>query len=337
LRAAAAAAGEAIAPTDADRVEGAPAGAAAALAQAERAAESVAGADPELDALVERLRGVRLETEDLGAELWRYLSGVEADPARLQECEERLDAYERVKRKHGGGVASVLEHADRCREQLERVEGAGLASARAEEALAAAEAERAELASSLSAGRRGAAPRLAERVVEELAGLAMLGAGFTVEIEELSDVGPAGGERVEFMLAPNPGVPAAPVRESASGGELSRVMLALMSAAGTRGSQTLVFDEVDSGVGGQTARAVGARLQALGGARQVLCITHLPQIAALAMRHFRIEKTAGGRVARARVERLEDAGVVEELCRMLGADTADAGARRHAEELLAAA
>jgi DNA repair protein RecN (Recombination protein N) len=165
----------------------------------------------------------------------------------------------------------------------------------------------------------------------------MEGASFSVELEPREEPGPSGAERVEFMLAPNSGVPAAPVRESASGGELSRVMLALMTVAGAGGSSTLVFDEVDSGVGGQTARAVGERLRLLGEERQVLCITHLPQIAALAGRHFRIEKSPGGEVARASVERLEDAGVVEELCRMLGADSGDAGARRHAEELLAAA
>ena len=139
------------------------------------------------------------------------------------------------------------------------------------------------------------------------------------------------------MLAPNPGVPAAPVRDSASGGELSRVMLALMAVAGAGSARTLVFDEVDSGVGGQTARAVGERLRALGADRQVMCITHLPQIAAMAERHFRIEKLAEGVVARASVERLADAEVVEELCRMLGAEAGDAGARRHARDLLAAA
>ncbi|MBA2440586.1 MAG: DNA repair protein RecN, partial [Thermoleophilaceae bacterium] len=251
--------------------------------------------------------------------------------------EERLDAYDRVKRKHGGSVAAVLEHADRCATERERLENAELTRGRAEAELAEAVAEQAELAAKLSAGRREAAPQLAGRVVEELGGLAMDGAGFTVELERLGEIGPAGAERVDFMLASNAGVPAAPVRESASGGELSRVMLALMSAAGAGGSQTLVFDEVDSGVGGQTARAVGARLRALGAGRQVLCITHLPQIAALAEHHFRIEKTATGRLARASVERLEDAGVVEELCRMLGADSSDTGARRHAKELLAAA
>jgi DNA repair protein RecN (Recombination protein N) len=142
---------------------------------------------------------------------------------------------------------------------------------------------------------------------------------------------------VELLLAPNPGVPAAPVRETASGGELSRVMLALMTAAGEGGTTTLVFDEVDAGVGGQTARAVAERLRALASTRQVLCITHLPQIAALAERHFRIAKSSDTDVARTSVERIEDGGVVEELCRMLGAESSDAGARRHAEELLQAA
>jgi len=153
----------------------------------------------------------------------------------------------------------------------------------------------------------------------------------------VADIGPTGAERVEFLLAPNPGVPAAPIREAASGGELSRVMLALMTVAGAGESRTLVFDEVDAGVGGQTARAVGERLRALGEARQVLCITHLPQIAALASAHFRIEKSAETDTALTTVEALEGDGVVAELCRMLGAEASDKAARRHAEELLAAA
>ena len=139
------------------------------------------------------------------------------------------------------------------------------------------------------------------------------------------------------MLAPNPGMPAAPIREAASGGELSRVMLALMTVAGTGESRTLVFDEVDAGVGGQTARAVGERLRALAESRQVLCITHLPQIAALAGGHFRIEKSAGDDTSLTTVEQLDGDGVVEELMRMLGSEASDGAARRHAEELLAAA
>jgi DNA repair protein RecN (Recombination protein N) len=330
LRAAAAGGAEALAPADGDG------GAAQLLAGAERLADAVDGADPELDALTERLRGLRLEAEDLGGELRRYLDGIDANPGRLEQVEARLSEYDRLTRKHGGTVEAVLAHAERCRGERDRLENAEVAVGRAETELAAAERERAELAARLTEGRREAAPRLAEAVVGELAALAMGGASFEAVLEPREEMSASGAERVELMLAPNPGVPAAPVRESASGGELSRVMLALMAVAGAGGSPTLVFDEVDSGVGGQTARAVGQRLRALGAGRQVLCITHLPQIAALADRHFRIEKSAGRDVARTSVERLEDAAVVEELCRMLGADASDAGARRHAQELLAA-
>jgi DNA repair protein RecN (Recombination protein N) len=330
LRVAAAAGAEALAPADGDG------GAAQTIATAERLADAVDGADPELDALAERLRSLRLEAEDLGGELRRYLDGIDADPQRLEQVEARLSEYDRLARKHGGTVAAVLAHAESCRAERERLENAEVAVERAEADLAAAERERSELAAELTLGRGEAAPRLAESVVEELSALAMEGASFEVALQPREEIGAAGAERVELMLAPNPGVPAAPVRESASGGELSRVMLALMAVAGAGGAPTLVFDEVDAGVGGQTARAVGERLRALGAGRQVLCITHLPQIAAMADRHFRIEKSAAADVARTSVERLEDGAVVEELCRMLGADASDAGARRHAKELLAA-
>ena len=193
------------------------------------------------------------------------------------------------------------------------------------------------MAGSLGATRGKAAPKLAKRVRAELAALAMEGADFEVRLEPRDEIGPAGAERVELMLAPNPGVAAAPIRDAASGGELSRVMLALMTVAGAGESRTVVFDEVDAGVGGQTARAVGERLRSLSEGRQVLCITHLPQIAALAGTHFRIEKSADGRTALTTVEALDGDGVVQELVRMLGADSSDGAARRHAEELLAAA
>jgi DNA repair protein RecN (Recombination protein N) len=142
---------------------------------------------------------------------------------------------------------------------------------------------------------------------------------------------------VEFLIAPNPGVPAGPLRDTASGGELSRVMLALMSAAAAAGPATLVFDEVDAGIGGQTARAVGDQLRDLAAGRQLICITHLPQIASLADRHFTIVKDTSGETALTTVTRLERGELVGELVRMLGADDGDAAARRHARELLKAA
>ncbi len=331
LLAAAGGGAEAIAPESGDDV-----GVAAVLAEAERLAEGVAGVDAELDELARRLAGLRLEAEDLGAELRRYAGDLEADPGRLEEVEGRLDLYDRLERKHGGSVAAVLGHAERCRADQAALEQAEVATERAEAALERARAARDELAARLTKVRVKAAPRLAKQVVAELASLAMEGASFEVALEPREEIGPTGAERVEFLLAPNPGVPAAPVRDAASGGELSRVMLALMTVAGTGESRTLVFDEVDAGVGGQTARAVGERLRVLGEARQVLCITHLPQIAALAGTHFRIEKS-GGEPVQTSVEAIEGEGVVEELVRMLGAESSDDAARRHAEDLLAAA
>jgi DNA repair protein RecN (Recombination protein N) len=307
------------------------------LAESERLAESVAGVDPELDGLAARLTALRIEADDLGGELRRYAEGLEGEPGRLEEVEQRLELYDRLERKHGGSVEAVLAHAERCRAERDRLENAEVATERAQAALAEAIAERDALAAKLSKARAKAAPKLAGRVRDELAALAMEGASFEVVLEQRGEIGPSGAERAEFMLAPNRGVAAAPVRESASGGELSRVMLALMTVAGAGESRTLVFDEVDAGVGGQTARAVGERLRSLAEGRQVLCITHLPQIAALGERHFRIEKSPEDELAVATVEALDGDGVVEELCRMLGAEASDGAARRHAEELLAAA
>jgi DNA repair protein RecN (Recombination protein N) len=160
-------------------------------------------------------------------------------------------------------------------------------------------------------------------------------ASFAVELVAC-EPGPSGREHAQFEIAPNPGVPAAPLRDIASGGELSRVMLALLGAAHGGGHSTLVFDEIDAGIGGHTARAVGEQLRALAEGRQILAITHLPQVASFAARHFTIAKEMTGTATRTTVTRLGDGEVVEELVRMLGADEHDSGARRHAQELLRA-
>jgi DNA repair protein RecN (Recombination protein N) len=327
LRAASGGAAEALAP------ESGESGAVALLAQSEALADGAGDADPELTALVERLRALRIETDDIAAELRRYEDGLAAEPGRLQEVEERLDGYERLIRKHGGSVMSVLAHAERCRAEHDRLAHAEVALEDAEARLASLTTKRAKLAKKLTAVRAKAAPALAARVEQELAALAMDGASFAVELQPRDELAITGAERVEFTIAPNPGVPPAPLRESASGGELSRVMLALMSVAAGGGPRTLVFDEVDAGIGGHTARAVGEKLRALGQDRQVLCITHLPQIAALADRHFRIEKESDAELARTTVAELGSEAIIEELCRMLGAEPDDPGARKHARSL----
>ncbi len=312
------------------------AGAAARLASGTAALEAAGGVDPALDALTGRLRALSLEAGDLASDLRDYAEGLEGDPAALDGAEERLGVLDRLKRKHGGTIAAVLAHADLCRERHDELANAEVALEQARADLDAAGAERDALARRLHVARAKAAPRLAEEVRASLADLAMEGAAFEVLLGE-REPGPTGADSVEFLVAPNPGVPAAPVRETASGGELSRIMLALLGVANAGSAATLVFDEVDAGIGGRTARAVGTRLQELAARQQVLCITHLPQIASLAERHFSIAKDPGADPARTTVMQLDERDVVGELARMLGADEGDVVARRHASELRKAA
>jgi DNA repair protein RecN (Recombination protein N) len=325
-------------------------GASLALAAGAQALETVGGVDTELDELAARARALALEAEDLLHDLHRYAEGIEAAPGRLDEVEERLVLLERLKRKHGGTVAAVLAHAAACRERRDELAGAEEAIEATERELEAVHADLTDRAAALTAARSAAGAELAEAVRERLAALAMDGAEFTAALTprtgaadggapspRAAGFGPTGADEVEFLIAPNPGVPAGPLREIASGGELSRVMLALMGVAAEAGPATLVFDEVDAGIGGQTARAVGEQLRALAAGRQVICITHLPQIASLADRHFTIVKDTSGETARTTVTELGKAEVVGELVRMLGADREDAAARRHAKELLKAA
>lgn len=338
LRAAATLAAEAIAPEDVDG------GGAVALSSAAAALDQATPFDAALQPLSERAQALRFEAEDLAAELRHYLAGIEGSPGRLEEVEERLGLFARLERKHGGSIAEVLAHAERCRARRDQLERAEVELGEVEAELSAAREELAGLAAKLSAARTKAAPVLAEAVRVRLAELAMADASFEVVLRSREDgIGPRGGDAVEFLLAPNPGLPAGPLREIASGGELSRVMLALLSAAHStdvgdeRVMPLLVFDEIDAGIGGHTARAVGAHLRELSTRRQILCITHLPQVAAVGDRHFTIVKDGSVSPARTSVTRLEGDGVVGELVRMLGGGEADRAARQHARQLLKAA
>jgi DNA repair protein RecN (Recombination protein N) len=335
------------------------------LAAAVSGLQALSGLDPQLDSLAERLHALVIESQELAAELREYsgrsepqeLDGWSADegapaagPASLELLEERLAAIERLKRKHGGSIQSVLDYAAAARDRREELAGAEVALAHTDELLREARSELDTQVSHLRRTRQEAAPRLALAVREQLASLAMAEATFEVLLAD-REPGPAGADSVEFVLAPNPGVPAGPLREIASGGELSRMMVALVTAAERARLQergrgqghesaheaTLVLDEVDAGIGGHTARAVGARLRELSERRQVLCITHLPQIASLGDRHFSIVKDTSADPTRAAVLQLGEGEVVSELVRMLGADTDDSVARRHARELRRAA
>ncbi len=327
LRSAAFGAAEALSPESGED------GGATALALAHRSAESAGGVDPALDALALRAGSLAVEAGELAADLRRYAEGLDGEPGALEAVEERLGILDRLERKHGGTIEAVLEHADVCRARLAQITGAEEALREAQAAVDTARTARDAMHRTLHKTRAEQAPALAAAVRERLGALAMESAEFSIEIEA-REPGPTGVDGAEFVLAPNPGVPAAPLREIASGGELSRVMLALMGAANDGSGTTLVFDEVDAGVGGQTANAVGEALRELAAHRQVVCITHLPQIAALAGRHFSIEKDVSVSPARTTVRALEQGDVVGELVRMLGAPQDDLAARRHATQML---
>jgi DNA repair protein RecN (Recombination protein N) len=327
-------------------------GAAELIATAAGRVGAAAELDGALAPLAARLTALQYEAADVAAELRDYLEGLAGggDPAagaaRLQEIEERLALLARLERKHGGTVADVLAHAERCRARRDELAGAESDLEAVETELAAARDARAQLAERLSRARAKAAPRLAREVRGRLAELAMPDARFEIALAPREDgCGARGADAIEMQLAPNdpdPGHPLAPLREAASGGELSRVMLALLSVAHGRGDgggdgAMLVFDEIDAGIGGHTARAVGEHLRALAAGRQVLCITHLPQVAALGERHFTIVKDTTARPATTTVSALEGDALVEELVRMMGAGEADAAAGEHARELLRAA
>ena len=230
----------------------------------------------------------------------------------------------------------MLAHADWCRGEIDRLEGGESREAELSEEIATAAAALASVAGEIGAARKRAAAGLASRVTADLGELAMDGAELTIDLPPAEGgPGPHGAESAEFMLAPNPGIPAQPLRDTASGGELSRVMLAL-AASGTGDRRTLVFDEIDAGIGGNTAVAVGDRLREVADGRQVLAITHLPQVAGRASTHFSVEKQAHSGAVSAVVRTLDEEAVVSEIRRMMGAGVDDEAATRHARQIVAA-
>jgi DNA repair protein RecN (Recombination protein N) len=310
----------------------------AALANSGELLAPALDADATLAALATRITDLTAEAEDVARELRGYADRLEADPERLSEVEDRLDAYDRLARKHGGTVEAVIAHGEHCRVQRDLLADSEQALGDARNEVEQFESRRTAVCAELTAARRKAAPRLAKAVTRELAELALPDAAFGVEIEPRSEgPGPDGADRVEFTVAVNPGLPAAPLRDTASGGELSRLMLALLTTVESRTGGTYVFDEVDAGIGGRTARAVGERLRSLGERSQVICITHLPQVAALAHMHFQIAKRVAGDAATTTVRPLVADEIVEELRRMLGGEDDDAAALEHARELLGTA
>ncbi len=315
-----------------------------AVRVAQRLVGEAAALDEELGGLAGRLDGLAAELDDVAAGLRAYVDDLDVDPASRDALEVRYDRLKGLMRKYGGSADEVLAYAEEARTRLTRLETSAADAGALAVAAATAQAEALAAAERLSAARRELAPAVAARVEDELRGLAMPHARFSIEISGRGDgweaLTPRGADEVEFLFSANPGVPPRPLRETASGGELSRAMLAIRGIVTLSDDvETLIFDEVDTGIGGVTAAALGERLARLAERRQVLCITHLPQVAAFAERQFAIVKESDAEAASTVtvVRRVEGAERLAELCRMLGAGPDDAAARRHAEGLLARA
>ena len=304
-------------------------GAIDSVARAASELETASRHDEGLGVLLGRLSGLSAELEDVLYELRSYVDELEADPGRLEAVEDRLAAMRVLERKYG----DVQGYLEESRARLSRLENLDEETAELEARLAQGEGRLGELAAEVTVGRERAAERLSEKVQENLADLNLGKTTFRAELVPV-EAGPSGTERVEFVIRPNPGEPDLPVRRYASGGELSRIMLAIrLAQERVEPGATYVFDEVDAGIGGETATAVGAKLRELGGRNQVLTITHLPQIASEADSHVVVAKEESDGRTITRITRVEGDERLKEMARMLSGRV-DRASLAHASELL---
>ena len=301
------AAGEALAPEDGE-------GAASLVAVAERSIAPLEALGPELQRVGDELRDVELRLRESASELRSFLASLQAEPDRLELIESELDRIAEAKRRFRcASYEELLSRAAEAQAELDALEDGADPVSAASEAVSEAERQVGRLATELREARTAAGGPFAEGVAAELEGIGLGEGEFRVELPE-REAGATGADVVAFLIRPNSGLPFAPVAETASGGELSRIALAI---AAVGGGETMVFDEIDAGIGGQTAHSVGETLERLSGRAQVLTITHLPQIASRAERHFRVEKVPGD-PTHTRIEALDDAERRDELQRMLG-------------------
>ncbi|HPG26953.1 MAG TPA: DNA repair protein RecN [Myxococcota bacterium] len=317
-----------------------------ALAVARRALVSAARMDPSLEPLVAQLESIDSELRDLSMRTADYLTDLEVDPRALARVEERIGRLEALRRKYGRSVAEMLAHRDEVAREIEGLSGTDERIRELERELGRAVAAANEASGRLSEARKRAARKLAKAVEAELGDLAMPGARFVVELEAVVpgagadsvpglQTGPAGRERAQFLFSANPGEAPRPIQKVASGGELSRLFLAIKNSLRRADrNMVIVFDEVDAGIGGAVAERVGRVLAELATDHQVLCITHLPQIAAFADRHFVVRKETAKKRTRTRVEEVRDDARIDELARMAGGEHVTDVTREHARSLL---
>jgi DNA repair protein RecN (Recombination protein N) len=317
-------------------------GALAALRQARALMQEALAIDPALAEKARQLEDAFFELEDFSEGIGARMREMVFDPGRLEQVEERLALIRKLKKKYGGGIPEVLAHAQESEKQLAGFAGSGERQKQLEAEIAARERELKASAAEISRLRREASASLEARVVEELKPLGMPKVRFQVQIQDRENeagklvYSPTGKDRVEFLISPNQGEPFRRLAQIASGGELSRIMLAMKTVlARSDRVGTLIFDEVDVGIGGEVALAVGERLKRLASIKQVLCITHLATIAVRADNHIKVEKRSEGERTVTRVEAVSGDGRREEIARMLAGDRTGDTSLKHAEELLA--
>ena len=305
-----------------------------------RALQEMAGIDAGAESLLAEQTAISEQFADLGAAVADYAERLSLDPAQMKLVEERYNLVQTFKRKYGSTLPEVIAFADNASERLSALEGRDEELARLNAEAAKLDEQIQTLAQALSAARKAIAPKLVEEAERQLNDLGFLQSRFDVEIIDPSELGQAeaavsrtGFDQIEFLFAPNPGEAFKPLKAIASSGEMARVMLALKTVLATQDSiPILVFDEVDSNLGGETAGVVGKKMNQIGGNRQVLCITHLAPVAAAGHRHYLVSKEVVDARTLTRVTQLDGESRVEELTRMLGGG--GAAARQHAEELL---
>jgi DNA repair protein RecN (Recombination protein N) len=303
------------------------------VARAAAAVSAAADLDPRLRDQAARLAAIESEVSDVADEIRRYGELLDSDPNRLEALESRLSVLDTVKRKYGGTLEAAIAERARLEGQIGATQDLDSAVAAAERERDARRGELEGAAAGLTRARSTAAKRMQEAVATELQGLRLEGARFEIELRPRAEIGPSGAESAEMMFSANPGEPIAPLARVASGGELARLMLAIKTVGADADKMpTLVFDEVDAGIGGEAAIQVGLRLKALGARHQVLVVTHLAQIAAFADHHLLVEKVPGddGRNVVSVRELAKDEDRARELARMMsGGVTPKAIARAH--------
>jgi DNA repair protein RecN (Recombination protein N) len=335
---------------NASKVQAALRDAEAALSSEERSASfslsfaaarvrEAAAADPRLAELTDRLRGLQGELQELARELVSRAGKVILDADRRERIEERLTEIRRLKRKYAMEVPELIVHLDGLRAERGALDAALEEERRVRAALAAEEASCVDAASELSRARQAGAKKMAAAVEKELSRVALAGAKFRAEVAsrkpEAASLSAAGLDEAELLFSANPGQDLRPLSQTASGGELSRVMLALRNASSRgRSGRTMVFDEIDTGIGGRVAERVGARLKELAGAAQVICVTHLPQVAAFAGSHLLVSKDSGRGSVTTSVKPLVKQDRIMELARMISGSEVTGEARAHARELI---